>query len=194
MTNSQPGTRADACAAFERIAKKSAEADLLATGEQASTRTMLFAVQNCVTDLAIQLAAMHGAYRTAAAPAEPAAVPGNPGGKWLDHLCRAVRKARGIRLDLENFDGDKRGISAALGEAEDGVLAIAMRAPEEGMPPTDPGHVDAVRALREVMAELRTEYSLQKQHSPAGAPLVDICIGIVERHIKARLEAEGRQP
>lgn len=60
--------------------------------------------------------------------------------------------------------------------------------------PTDPGNGDAVRALREVMADLRTEFSLQKQHAPAGAPFVDICIGIVERHIKARLEAEGRQP
>ena len=54
---------------------------------------------------------------------------GNGPSDWLDHLRRAVREARGIRLDLEDFDGDKRGISAALGEAEDEVLAIAMRAP-----------------------------------------------------------------
>ena len=124
----------------------------------------------------------------------PAAAPdGDKDSDWLDHLCRAVREARGIRLDLEDFDGDKRGISAALGEAEDQVLAIAMRAPD--VAPTDPGHGDAVKALQLIAAfdDEHASERLRKTGSYGGFDEPG-SVRVAREALATIAEAEGRQP
>ena len=241
MTNDQPVTRADACAAFERIAERSAKADLLRSGEQASTRTTLMTVQSCVMELALQLAVVHAAHRTADgdecvwptcqgdamaphAPAdctcdpnyEPAythqpsydrgwqdamgatlrAVTDTPAGQVRDDVWQllwaltygwawrsaADKHVKEIRVDDDRFRAI-RGACDRLRLWHDNPAA-ALR--------TDPGHGDAVKALREVVAT-------GDQIRPfVGGPrtMFDAFCSALDKagDILARLEAEGRQP
>ena len=39
----------------------------------------------------------------------------------------AIQKVARIRLDLNDFDGDKRGIAESLGEAEEALIEVVNR-------------------------------------------------------------------
>ena len=53
------------------------------------------------------------------APPAPVAVP--------DDVMAAIQKVARIRLDLNDFDGDKRGIAESLGEAEEVLIEVVNR-------------------------------------------------------------------
>lgn len=53
------------------------------------------------------------------APPEPVSVP--------DDVMAAIQKVARIRLDLNDFDGDKRGIADSLGEAEEALIEVVNR-------------------------------------------------------------------
>lgn len=54
-----------------------------------------------------------------AAPPAPVSVP--------DDVMAAIQKVARIRLDLNDFDGDKRGILDCLGDAEDALIEVVNR-------------------------------------------------------------------
>ncbi len=53
------------------------------------------------------------------APPMPVSVP--------DDVMAAIQKVARIRLDLNEFDGDKRGIAESLGEAEEALIEVVNR-------------------------------------------------------------------
>ncbi|MFY7244574.1 hypothetical protein ACOTYF_03050 [Enterobacter cloacae complex sp. JNL001] len=53
------------------------------------------------------------------APPMPVSVP--------DDVMAAIQKVARIRLDLNEFDGDKRGIADSLGEAEEALIEVVNR-------------------------------------------------------------------
>ncbi|MGG7778545.1 hypothetical protein PGN94_15235 [Klebsiella aerogenes] len=53
------------------------------------------------------------------APPTPVSVP--------DDVMAAIQKVARIRLDLNEFDGDKRGIAESLGEAEEALIEVVNR-------------------------------------------------------------------
>ncbi|EMO3864346.1 hypothetical protein ACY2QH_003852 [Enterobacter hormaechei] len=53
------------------------------------------------------------------APPAPVSVP--------DDVMAAIQKVARIRLDLNDFDGDKRGIADSLGEAEEALIEVVNR-------------------------------------------------------------------
>ncbi|MBW8246432.1 hypothetical protein [Enterobacter mori] len=53
------------------------------------------------------------------APPAPVSVP--------DDVMAAIQKVARIRLDLNDFDGDKRGIAESLGEAEEALIEVVNR-------------------------------------------------------------------
>ncbi|EKS6396038.1 hypothetical protein ACVGXN_01605 [Enterobacter hormaechei] len=58
-------------------------------------------------------------YARRTAPPAPVAVP--------DDVMVAIQKVARIRLDLNDFDGDKRGIAESLGEAEEALIEVVNR-------------------------------------------------------------------
>lgn len=60
------------------------------------------------------------AFRLAAMDSEPAPV-------VPDDVLDALRKVARIRLDLNDFDGDRRGIADCLGDAEEALIEVVNR-------------------------------------------------------------------
>ena len=44
-----------------------------------------------------------------------------------DDVLEALQKVARIRLDLDEFDGDRRGIADCLGDAEEALIEVVNR-------------------------------------------------------------------
>ena len=91
----------------------------------------------------------------------PTPAPGGSEGYVLV-LRETVDRVRQIAADLDDFDGDRRGIRHALGEAEDALVAAALAAaPHPTASAEGAGEDGLSQAARDVLAERRRQVEVE---------------------------------